>query len=206
MKKILAVLAVLAMATAAQAGTYAVNFDAQYQNGASTSVPFPDNNPFGPTGAVQANWNQVNLGHGNNGAPTSASWTITDSAGLNPIALNYSSNSGTIGDNGGNYVQSTDMASLYGGGIGGNEGHQWTLTTAAAPFAGQWQLYTYYGSAGSGFALGTNYSIATVTGPLNVTYGEGQQVRGFSMIPEPATMSMLVIGGIATLIRRRNRR
>lgn len=72
-------------------------------------------------------------------------------------------------------------------------------------YSGNWTLRDL-GSQKNGY--GWNMSVTTDSaGTLTGWAKQDSEIRGLQIyqVPEPATMSLLVLGGIATLIRRRNR-
>ena len=190
---IVALLATTLTTDSAKAASYGIDFMGYYGGaGSNSTTPLPDNNPFGPTGAVQNNWNQLNWGTTVNQGGGSKDFTIKNDAVANPITLTVAMHN--AGGNDGNGGGATNIAALYSTGLRDNDGVI-TLTTTVAPYS-KYDLYQYYGSNSNGgnFTLNTNYTVTTnLTGPLNFTIG---QLNGFSIVEVPQHRW---VGGTATL-------
>lgn len=85
---IVAIVATTVTTDSAKAASYGIDFIGYYGGpGSNVTTPLPDNNPFGPTDAVQNNWNQLNWGTTVNQGGGSKNFTITDNNVANPITL-----------------------------------------------------------------------------------------------------------------------
>jgi len=190
---IVAIVATTVTTDSAKAASYGIDFIGYYGGpGSNVTTPLPDNNPFGPTDAVQNNWNQLNWGTTVNQGGGSKNFTITDNNVANPITLTVSMNN--FGGNDGGGGGATDIAALYSTGLRDNDGTI-TLTTAVAPFS-KYNLFKYFSgnSQGGNFVLGTNYTRTdNLTGPLSFQIGA---LNGFSIVEVPEHRW---IGGTVTL-------
>ncbi len=208
-------LLVFANIQSAQAGiAYSVDFIGTYAGaGNEGSNPLPDNNAFGPTGAVYNNWNQFLWGTTVNQGGGSKNFSMHDSSNANPITLNVAMHNAGGADGGGDTA--SDINALYHSGLRDNDGII-TVTTAANPFGGTtpYDLYVYSGGnpnddgshpAGQ-FILNNNYTLTTgLTGALSFQIGS---LNGFSIVnqvPEPGT-AVSLLGGLGMLIGLRRSR
>lgn len=111
----------------AKAASYGIDFIGYYGGpNSNVTTPLPTNDPFGPTGAVQSNWNQLNWGINVNNGGGSQNFTIRDQNIANPITLTISMQH--AGGNDGAGGGATNIAALYNTGLRDNDGTI-TLTT-----------------------------------------------------------------------------
>jgi len=177
---------------------------------ASSSVSSPTDSYWAQAG----NWNQL-------GSPLTS---VVDSTGATVAGMTISGDLNLFGGTWG--VVRPDAGQLGHDVVGFGEGPGWstgtiTITGVAADaeiaFLGavweQPQPMVLVGSlpatvANPGPMGGDFCSLSYADGTLTINMNESMGVAGIqlSQVPEPATMSLLVLGGIATLIRRRNRR
>ncbi|MCY2930200.1 MAG: PEP-CTERM sorting domain-containing protein [Planctomycetota bacterium] len=216
MKKAIGILVVLLMAASAQAAI-SVNFSGGWMSG-----PYPLS---GTTGAVPlGNWNNWMTGaHQNMTWATSPALIDSDGNATTVTLTAGSPNHTQLQDDGpGPGNNSGGIQTLFYGKIRANTDGGPT-TVYSTGMTGTYNLIVYAssnvtlvqgggtgngvtgdGSLGSGYVEGTNYCVFTgVSGDFKFTTGNA--VYGLQIIPEPATMSLLVLGGVAALLRRKRR-